>query len=263
MKILISAEKIADELKKSGYAKAVALGGSLATGFIDRYSDIDMFCYGDEIPDESARRKLFEQTGCQEIATAFMKPVKYSSDIFGVDGYTTTVDWIEIKDLDKKVKEFLTGNYQNEVYMATLIQDIKKTYDPERILKEWQKSTRKYPEKLKENKCLIQPPMVMERLFYNLNKDYRRGQFNFIDGKIIDAVKTIIQAVYSLNNTYYPYEKWFESKFKEFETKPKKAAQRIRRISELNVAEHLRRSQKSFLSSSGTQRRLFPRKSGK
>ena len=72
----LAAEVASAALDLAG-VRAVALGGSLATGMADGGSDIDLYVYADTVPEVSARAALAEAMGAApggEVGNAFFEP---------------------------------------------------------------------------------------------------------------------------------------------------------------------------------------------
>lgn len=59
----ILADKIAKQFKSVDGVEAIALGGSQATGSIDKHSDIDLYVYSDEIIPLNTRQAIVEKLG--------------------------------------------------------------------------------------------------------------------------------------------------------------------------------------------------------
>lgn len=71
------ARRLAAALAALPGVRAVALGGSVATGAADGGSDIDLYCYGDRIPAVEERRALVRDLGAApgaEVGNSFFEP---------------------------------------------------------------------------------------------------------------------------------------------------------------------------------------------
>ena len=72
----LAAEVAAEAARRLG-ARAVALGGSVATGLADEGSDVDLYVYADAVPEAPARAALAEAMGAApggEVGNAFFEP---------------------------------------------------------------------------------------------------------------------------------------------------------------------------------------------
>ncbi len=101
MDLIKLAKKITKELKKLKEIKAIAVYGSVALGYNDKFSDLDMVAFCDKIPKKKDREKVLKGI------VNFHKGYSESVDSFDIDDVKNCgIFYKEINDIKDLLKTF-------------------------------------------------------------------------------------------------------------------------------------------------------------
>lgn len=236
--MLNKAKIIANNLKSLKNVKGISLYGSVGSGYIDKYSDIDIIAFCNKLPDIKKRKKILD---------------KFTNDImmnggewsqFRINGIEAVIHYKKISDVKRILRIFFSKKsvgYQKDI--NTLIYSTKIVYDPGGLLKKWKKRVEKYPQWLK--KRVINQIRFAGGIFEEVFKSLVRNNKVWLDYSINYRIDYgIIQVLYALNEKYFSISKWFYKDIKKFKKLPKNCLKRIKKIYSLNNSGQLVRKMK-------------------
>lgn len=222
---------VIENLKKLKNVKAIALYGSVGKGYADKFSDVDIVCFCDKIPDKNQRKKFYKRISLYERTVGDIDTLKFN-------GITIGIYYREVGDIDAKVRQMFSeklGWFERDI--SIILSDIKIIHDPEKIIKKWKQKIKRYPQWLKKenvNKlCLVQTG------FEDILKGLRRKNFFLVDTGVQRCLDTLFHVLYALNGKYYSSPKWIFQDIKKFKVLPKNCINRIRKIMKLNNRDEL------------------------
>lgn len=232
MKVKIPKEvtRVVNVLKKSKNVKAIGLYGSFGVGFADKFTDdFDMVVFCTRIPSRKWREKT-------------LKPV--IKKMYSGYSITRIVDIFDIGDLEggiwyKKVSEI--KNYiklfKKELHfvddLATFIHYSKSLYDSNKLIRNWKKTIRKYPDWLRKREIGLLVGTFRLTRGVLVEKALKRKNINYLNNRIAEIKTWIEKVVFALNKTYYN-GKWASKFYPEFKLLPKDFFKKLKKFNDPN-----------------------------
>ncbi|WP_342478955.1 DUF4037 domain-containing protein [Paenibacillus sp. FSL H7-0350] len=193
--ILPKLQLISDQVVNS---MMIFIEGSVAYGFCDEKSDIDLDYYIDMDIDEDIRQSIRELfTG----ETYWHQGVRVS---YGFGGAYWKFDLLMNDEMDRFWNEF-------DPYALNNIMRAIPVWDPKGILALSQKKVECYPDEIKEKIIRGLWVTVNDSGEYNFCEALKRN--NIIEGRIYQyrAIEAMLRLVYILNNQYFYPTKWLSA----------------------------------------------------
>ncbi|MBX0316942.1 nucleotidyltransferase domain-containing protein [Planococcus glaciei] len=219
------AQNLSRQLSEFSGIRAVAAGGSVARGYADAYSDLELLVYWHHQPDAETRLAVFN---CLNAERRYPKmDVGYDSayliDGFPVDLWHRTLEQEEAA-ADKVVDQFSidldasnvldTMQFAIPLYGAGYLQPIK-----ERI--------GAYPDQLAvEFLEAYLPHFHLRQLLYAARRDNPTAFYSILNS-ILDGLFLVLLA---LNKSYFPTYKWFYKRLAELPVVPEQIDFRLRQL---------------------------------
>lgn len=207
-------KQIITEFKEDDRIRAIALGGSSASGYNDEASDYDLYFYTTK--PVSVERRF-------RIAEKFAKSFEVDNNFFengdewilkdsgkGVDIMYRSPDWIE-----EQVKR-IWDNYGASVgYSTCFIYNIKFSdalYDPQDWYKKLQdKISSEYPEQLTRNIVAKNLPLLYGKMAASFTDQIllaiKRDDINSVNHRITAFLASYFDVIFALNKQLHPGEK--------------------------------------------------------
>ncbi len=106
-----------------------ALTGSVAAGWADRTSDVDIVVYGDHLADETVRRSLIGATSDSDQDVSTLTYKRQARDRFWLDGRLIDVRYFLLEDVKRLVEYPVTRSPQDKEILAQ-VDNLESLYDP-------------------------------------------------------------------------------------------------------------------------------------
>ncbi len=225
----------ANKLRELKEVKSISIYGSIAQGIFDKYSDVDIICFCDKIPNNKTRvKKILELKGVTE-----RKKNWHLQDPFLYKGVPITVEYETLKDIQKYFKYILrkgkldkseeSAKIRSHIINSIILYDrgniIKKIKDKiDYFLKKLPNSSVRYFNYIKYHFWKIESnrsPIFMA---------VKRKNILLANQIINRTIEGIISCVYMLNEEYYYDPKWINYEIKKFKKKPKNFLKKINTI---------------------------------
>lgn len=229
-KIIKTGEEIADLIKDLKEVKAIGFMGSIGRGNFDKYSDIDIIVYVDEIPSPNKRKKLLEDRvkNYEEIIPEM--------EIFYYKNKEVSFFYRKISDLEKVIKKLYKDNHEDKK-ISEEIENVRPIYGKEAI-KNLQQKIKKFPDGILNKK--LYNLRKITTLFEDLEKYLERKQLVWMNHIFEEILEDVISIIYTLNKKYYGgYLKWFEKDLKDFNELPKNFESNLEKYIRTNPIENL------------------------
>lgn len=216
--------EVAKKISKVPGVKAVGYTGSMATGFIDRFSkDIDITCIVDRPIHIKERRKyLGKQDYRENEVSLFFESFKVN-DIH-VDLIFKDIGWIE-----SSIKRMEPRDDFNEKQILSFLQTMKPIIDRKGIIKNLKKRSM-YTDDYRLTKVVWNLSILCNR-GWTIGKPIKRGDIAFINYLFSEAIEKYVSTIYALNKIYYSDLKWSLNILESLKIKPKKSIYNVKKLS--------------------------------
>lgn len=207
-------EDILNEFESANCIKAIALGGSAASGYDDEVSDYDLYFYSDRPVEVEKRRRTAEKFAEKfEIDNNFFENgdewiLKETKK--GIDIMYRSPEWIE-----EQIKR-IWQNYGASVgYSTCFIYNVKNSkilYDPYGWYKNLQEKVGgEYPEQLKKNIIAKNLPLIYGKMSATFADQIilavKRNDIVSINHRISAFLASYFDVIFALNKQLHPGEK--------------------------------------------------------
>ena len=221
-----AAERIAAFYAGHQEVEAVALIGSVAHGWADAYSDIEIAVFWRSDPTEERRRQIAAQVGASDRhESGFLTEIQAWCEDYALDGVkidlghwlTTTMGEI-VTDVADRSDDALS----KQTSVSALLSAIPLHGDA--IVREWQEEARQYPHALAEK-------MVRQNLNFSpawmLDMLAQRGDFPLVRRNLAHLAYKLFRVLCGLNRVYYPGHKWLPHYLKSLHIAPSDFCDRL------------------------------------
>jgi hypothetical protein len=204
--------------------RAIAVGGSVARGYADAYSDLEMPIIWDSLPGDDTRHALVAALGA-EFLYGYDGPSLEDQLLmrgFQVDLWHATVAGEE-SVLDRVLRGFST-DLGDSNFMDT-VQTCIPLYG-EDIIRGWKERAQDYPDELALRAIRERLPAFQ---ISQLAVAARRGNPTEFYAGLCQLQQALFLVLLALNRSYFPTFKWMYRVLESLAVKPDDVAQRLRR----------------------------------
>lgn len=230
-------EKIAKLLDEVSDIKVIrAIGQTGDINFIPKAgeSDIDIFVFGDTIPSYEFRKSVYDKNCSlyEEYSINVCEGgVWGTGDVFIINGVETMLMYFTIEETLRYANEVLEGKHLDSVKgfypvgrLATL-RNINILYDEIGILDSLKEKLSVYPDELKKSMVNFHTNMTNDE--EDFGRAVSREDVLFYHQVLEVSIDHYLQALYSLNKTFYPSRKRTKKYIDSFELKPENCYERL------------------------------------
>lgn len=219
------AKQICEKVKIIKGVKAIVIGGSVARGYADEYSDLEIPIFWDKLPNENTRKLIVK-----ELNAEYFYPYNYEAneDNVIVNGFRIDLWHLTVEDEEDAIKGALVDLRTDFGYSNAM--DTIRTCIPllgEEIVYSWKDRAKDYPKELaiKNIKESLQSIDSTQAELY-----IQRQNSTLIYEHIANLQKNIFLILLALNKLYFPTFKWMYKSLETFKIKPENIEQRFRDI---------------------------------
>lgn len=219
------AQNLSRQLSEFSGIRAVAAGGSVARGYADAYSDLELLVYWNHQPDAETRLAVFN---CLNAERRYPKmDIGYDSAYliagFPVDVWHRTMEQEEAA-ADKVLNGFSTdldaGNVLDTIRFAIPLYGVD-------YLEPIKECVEQYPDGLAvEFLKRFLPHFHLRQLLYAARRDNPTAFYSILNS-ILDGLFLVLLA---LNRSYFPTYKWFYKRLAELPVVPEQIDFRLRQL---------------------------------
>jgi predicted nucleotidyltransferase len=226
---LMRAREIAPIYLADPRVAAVMVGGSVARGCADRYSDVEVGLFWEEFPEPEAFRAAMERargTDWELDPCPDEEGVWYEE--YAVDGLKIDLRHMRVagmSDLLTAVVDRGDGPEERQQILSAVQHGV--PLHGEALLDRWRATAARYPESLAR---------AMARRHLALNPWWsvamlaERGDLHLVYGAFSRATEAIFGALLGVNRLYHPGSKWLEQTLASFRICPPDLGPRLRRL---------------------------------
>lgn len=203
--------------------------------------DIDIFIYCDMIPDPEKRQAVLNQLDnlIQETKINIFEGGHWGTGDFAlVNGVETWLMYFTTDETVSDVESILNGeypdkldNYYYPVGRCAMLKNINVLYDKNSFLGDLKKRLSKYPDKLK--KTLIQYHINAIDDTEDLQRAVSRKDVLFYHFALDLAIDHFLQALFAINETYFPSRKRTLDFIETFNIKPERCSEKLLEVVKL------------------------------
>jgi hypothetical protein len=207
---------------------AVLVEGSVARGYADPFSDIDLAVFWEAAPTEKERRDISKQAGGRHVQLfPYNENETCWLDIYDVGGGSIDVRHVGIEATHHILADVLERSdpsLPKQQHIAALLSALPLA-DPSAVLTHWQSRAQVYPRELSvamvRAHLLFRPTWEQEKLA-------ERGDLLALYESFCTAEKEMLLVLMGLNRIYYPGWQWVDRLMAQLRVAPLHLAQRCK-----------------------------------
>lgn len=243
------ANDVANAFDALPMVNGAALSGSISRGFDDEISDVDvsLYCKG-SLPSEKQCADILDEL---DVELAIPDTVQYSHESLGVfsfftyDGTDVDLRYRRIDDIAERLEQFVEAEDTQPrraiheaaygYYLsadANAVDECEILFERDDCISDLKSKIETYPEVTKRQ--IVEKHLEAARSLIDrkLQKQARRGDFYHFDAVSARCLRSIVLALFALNEVYFPGDKWVGAYIDQFDQLPE--------CYESNVAEYRR-----------------------
>lgn len=234
MKAIDTRDRLVSELSQCDTVRGIAQTGDIHAELIPGFSDMDMFVLCTAIPAEDERKQIYQKYSSQY--SECMMNVSNGGlwgygDILIIGGIDVMFMYFTVEEMDHYLEEVLQGRHLDKeggfypTGRLSSVESIHVLYESDAV---WSKL------KQKVSTC---PVDLFEKLFdfhvsnilndEDLGRVLLRKEVLFFHQVLENALDHLLQALFAVNDTYFPSRKRSEQYINAFEHKPADCYERI------------------------------------
>jgi predicted nucleotidyltransferase len=205
------AQKMAPVYCENPKVQLVEIGGSVARGWADRYSDIELGVFWVEAPTEEERRACIERaSGVVKEMWPYHPDKQVWSELYSIDGVDFDVSHMTVASMEHllvDVLEHYNPNILKQYMISAIVHALPLAGAP--LLTQWQEKAKLYPDEL---------AWAVIRANLGFNAAWIREVFAARQDLLLlyesysFAQKRILTLLFGLNRLYHPGFKWIDQR---------------------------------------------------
>jgi predicted nucleotidyltransferase len=233
--------------------RAMAIGGSVARGYADEYSDLEILIFWEILPSEDTRKLIIKELGAE-----FFRPYNHESgeDNLTIKGFRIDLWHISLQAEEEIIKTVM-NDFKIDFGSSNAIDTIRACIPlyGEDIINIWKTKVTEYPKEI-----MVQSiKEVLETIdISQIDLYLYRNNMTILYEQIINLQKKIFLILLALNKEFFPTYKWMYKAFKNFIIKPKNIEQRFINAFESSPKEALKDTIKILKETLDIVNKLYP-----
>jgi len=209
---------------------AVAVAGSVALGYADRFSDLDLAVFWEAAPTEQERREIIKCARGRHVQLVpSTREETCWSETYEVGVSTIDVRHVGVEAVERILADVLERSdpsLSKQQHLATLLSALPLA-DSSAVLTDWQSRAKVYPHALSvaivREHLRFPPAWEQERLA-------ERGEQLALYESFCTAQKQMLLVLMGLNRLYYPGWQWMDRLMAQMHIAPTKLAPRCKQV---------------------------------
>lgn len=196
------ARRIADVVVEEVAPRSVLLTGSAATGEADRYSDVDMIVYCDELPAEERIGAIVERLGGEDRKQIYPRTEDEHGESFELGRIQCQLAFVTVRCADGEVERVLAGE-ELESPLQKAVEGILEgipLHGPE-LIEGWRARAAAYPDSLR--RAMIERHWRFFPLWYVERQVAARDAFLWRRQILVKAAFDLLAVLAALNRLYF------------------------------------------------------------
>jgi hypothetical protein len=220
------AKQISDKIRNlrgNKGIKSIAVGGSVARGYADEYSDIEILIFWDILPNEDIRKQIVKGLNAD-----YFYPYNYEANEDNIIVNEFRIDlWHLTLDQEEEVIKTVTKDFVMDLYSSNAMDTIR-TCIPlygEKVIYPWKDDVKEYPKQIALNN--------INEILHSIDCTQielllKRENSTLLFEHITNLQKNIYLIILSLNKEYFPTFKWMYKSLENLRIKPENIGQRFK-----------------------------------
>ena len=233
------AHRLAERIRTFQGIQAIIIAGSVARGYADQYSDIEIPIFWDSFPDDERRQAIFNK-----VNASFLVPYDGPSaeDQLLINDVQVDLWHISIARQESVIQAVLEHFDTEEGSLNALdtLRSCIPLYGHE-IIARWKEQAQAFPEGLQ--KKLIETHINAFRIAGLFLSSMRNNPTAFY-GQMNYLHQSVFMVLLALNQSYFPTYKWLYRRLGEMTVKPVKIEERMRRVFALPYSQAIDETKK-------------------
>ena len=209
---------------------AVVVAGSVALGYADRFSDLDLAVFWSLTPTEKERGAIIKRAGGRHAQLVpFLEGEACGMDTYEVDGIAIDVQHMD-EEATRRILTYVLDRFDPSLskqrHLAILLSALPLA-DPSAVLTDWQSRAQVYPRELSvamvRAYLLFPPAWEQEQLA-------ERSELLALYEALCTAQKQMLLVLMGLNHLYYPGWRWVERLMAQMRIAPPRLAARCKQL---------------------------------
>jgi len=217
------AEAIGHRLRQFEGIQAIVVGGSVARGYADRYSDLEMPLFWDQHPPDSVRKVI-----ASDLHADFLYEYNGPSreDNLLIKGFQVDLWHNTVSDEERVIDDVLT-RFDTDLGSSNFMDTVRSCIPMygEAIINRWQKRAQHYPDELAVRN-------IEDNIAYfedgHLEIHSKRDNPTLVYGLISELQERVFLVLLALNREYFPSFKWMYRSLERMRIKPSNVEVRFR-----------------------------------
>lgn len=226
------ARKLAQSISLFQGVQAIVVAGSVARGYADEYSDLEIPVFWDALPDDTKRHALINRLNAS-LVYAFDGPS--AEDQLLIQGVQVDLWHVSVAGQDAIIQAVLGGHSLDlgSLNAMDTIRSCIPLYGHE-LVRGWKEQARLYPEELA--KQIVREHIACFKVA-GLSVLAARDNPTAFYGELCHLHQEMFLVLLALNQSYFPTYKWLLRALETMQVKPENMDQRLRRVFNLPYQE--------------------------
>lgn len=227
---LALARKLAPYYCANPKGAAVVVAGSVALGYADRFSDLDLVVFWSLAPTEKERRAIIQRAGGRHVQLfPYNKDEACRSDTYEVDGAFIDVRHVGVEATGRLLTEVLEHadpSLSKQRHLATLLSALPLA-DSSAVLTDWQRRAQIYPHELS---LAMVGAHLRFRPGWELEMLAKRSELLALYEAFCTIEKQVLLVLMGLNCLYYPGWQWVDRLIEQMRIAPTRLTARCKQL---------------------------------
>jgi hypothetical protein len=217
------AAEIAVRLRRFPDIRAMVVAGSVARGFADEYSDLELPLFWETLPSDETRQQIAADLGAD-----FLYPYNgpAQEDNLSLHGFQVDFWHCTVSNEEQVIRRVLS-DYSTDLSDSNFMDTVRACIPltGETIIHVWKEQARAYPTQLALRNIQLQLDQIQAS---HLAVLARRDNPSLLYGEISGLQQRVFQILLALNSQYFPTFKWIYPVLANLPVKPLACVERFR-----------------------------------
>ena len=219
------AQMIGERLRPFVGIRAIVVGGSVARGYADEFSDLELPLFWDRLPDDATRQAIFEALHA-DLLCPYNGPAQ--EDNLQIQGFQVDL-WHCTVENEEAVFDAVLQQSSTDLSDSNFMDTIRSCIPlfGESLIERWKRLAQQYPEALAERN--LQEQLALLDIGH-LHIHAMRDNPVLVYGQASKLQQRLFLILLALNGEYFPTYKWMYRAIEKMAIKPQDAVRRMRNV---------------------------------
>jgi len=222
------AKEFAKQIAHYENVEALVIGGSVARGYADEFSDLEIILFWNTLPDDTIRFRIVEDLKGHFL---FVYDGPSREDQLIIDGLQVDLWHISVSHQEAVIDHVLK-HYASDMGSLNAMDTIRNAFplSGEKLVQRWKNRAENYPQELAEK--ILDEHLDSFRVDYLTLSEDRKDLTGFYN-QLSFLQQEAFLVLLALNKTYFPSYKWLYKSLHDMKIKPANAVERFRKAYEI------------------------------